>query len=171
MEPGHYVVRLSARSVRDRLAVETRPFALDPQVLAEFMPDAAPGELLLEARRRMRREAEIWALGLRATNARDDIFVFEVGAAADAPPITSSGLLKAGGRRTLSPGFYAVRIPARGTGTRLTVESVPFAIRDDVHGVEARERALVSATNWAEFMGEQHPGDAVFVIEREAEKP
>lgn len=171
MKPGHYVVRLPSRSIRDRLAIETRPFRIDPADLADIVPGIAPDDLSTMARTRGRREAETWAQGLRSTNRRDDIFVIEVGADPEAPALSPTGTLRGDGRYALPAGFYVVRIPARGSGTRLSVQSVCFAIRPDVYGAGARERALESADGWCGFIAGQHPRDTVFVIEREAEEP
>lgn len=53
----------------------------------------------------------------------------------------------------MHPGFYVVRLPKNGTGSRLIVESVPFK---DKQGAE----------NWCDFIQDQYPKDDVFVIER-----
>lgn len=56
----------------------------------------------------------------------------------------------------MNHGFYVVRMPKNGTGSRLIVESVPFK---DKQGAE----------NWRDFIQSQHPKDNVFVIEKSDE--
>lgn len=53
----------------------------------------------------------------------------------------------------MTPGLYVVRIPARGNGQRLIMESVRLFSEE-------------SANGWCEFIKGQYPKDDVFVIER-----
>lgn len=77
-------------------------------------------------------------------------------------------------RRLMEPGFYVVRMTARGIGSRLIIESRPFRIISDEewnrispgHTTTAREYARDNAEGWCEFIQSQHPKDDVFVIER-----
>jgi len=80
-------------------------------------------------------------------------------------------------RYTMEPGFYVVRMPARGTGLRLMIESRPICIPEDEVWNElprsrqtAREYARDTAERWRDFIQSQHPKDDVFVIEREHER-
>jgi len=59
----------------------------------------------------------------------------------------------------MKPGFYVVRIPRRGSGGKLTIESICFSTERD------REFAKRGAHNWCDFVQSQHPKDEVFVIE------
>ena len=66
------------------------------------------------------------------------------------------------------PGFYVVRMPHRGMGTRLMIESRCFPtekISPDI----PRDWIKRQADNWCDFVKSQHPKDDVFVIERFAE--
>lgn len=70
------------------------------------------------------------------------------------------------------PGLYVVRVPAKGPGTRLIVESVCFQLKP-VKGLdEAQSLEWVKdkANDWCEFIQGQHPADDVFVIERPTPK-
>lgn len=69
----------------------------------------------------------------------------------------------------MTPGFYVVRMPKNGRGSRLIVESRPFRIPANWNNpVEtARDFARRSADNWRDFIQSQHPKDDVFVIEKE----
>jgi hypothetical protein len=64
------------------------------------------------------------------------------------------------------PAFYVVRQTGRSLTQRLIVESVPFEIRADLFGDDARERARAEADRWMDFVQGQHPKDEVFVIEK-----
>ena len=64
----------------------------------------------------------------------------------------------------MKPGFYVVRRPARGSGSKLTIESICFDPTRD------REFAERGAHNWCGFVQSQHPKDEVFVIETVIEK-
>lgn len=52
----------------------------------------------------------------------------------------------------MTPGFYVARIPTRGNGARLTIESIRFISQED-------------ADRWRDFIADQHPKDDVFVIQ------
>lgn len=67
----------------------------------------------------------------------------------------------------MHPGFYVVRMPANGVGSRLIVESRPFSKVDWVEA-ESPGYARRQAESWCDFVQSQHPKDDVFVIEREA---
>lgn len=81
-------------------------------------------------------------------------------------------------RRIMEPGFYVVRMPKNGAGSRLIVESRPFRIIPDDEWKEAlgsdrpsaRSYARSNAERWREFVQSEHPKDDVFVIEREKEE-
>ena len=66
----------------------------------------------------------------------------------------------------MHPGFYVVRMPVNGTGSRLIVESRPF---EKVAWIEAQSPgwARRQAESWRRFVQGNHPKDTVFVIERE----
>lgn len=70
----------------------------------------------------------------------------------------------------MEPGFYVVRLPHRGIGSRLVIESRPFRIVEsgDVSPEYAREYAQRQADIWREVVQSEHPKDEVFVIERKA---
>jgi hypothetical protein len=70
----------------------------------------------------------------------------------------------------MEPGFYVVRVPAKGPGTRLIVESVCFPIRPvkGLNEAESLEWVKNQANGWCEFIQGRHPKDDVFVIERPA---
>ena len=53
----------------------------------------------------------------------------------------------------MNPGFYVGRMPERGIGSRLIIESICFQRKDD-------------AESWCDFIKSQHPKDDVFLIER-----
>ncbi len=63
----------------------------------------------------------------------------------------------------MEPGFYVVRMPARGMGSRLIIESRPFRQFPDVREGYARE----CAEQWKLTIQHFHPKDDVFVIERQ----
>jgi len=63
---------------------------------------------------------------------------------------------------TMEPGLYVVRMPARGMGSRLIVESRPFRFLPDID----KAWTLTQAENWRDFIQSQHPQDDVFVVER-----
>jgi len=65
-------------------------------------------------------------------------------------------------KRDMEPGFYVVRMPSKGTGSRLIVESRPFRI---MPGID-REWTLAQAESWRDYIQTEHPLDDVFVIER-----
>ena len=70
----------------------------------------------------------------------------------------------------MHPGFYVVRMPERGMGQRLIVESRPFP----KEAPEGSPPGLFTdptwfrrqAESWCDFIQSQHPKDDVFVIER-----
>lgn len=66
-------------------------------------------------------------------------------------------------KRQMEPGFYVVRMPENGVGSRLIVESRPFLLTKN--GPD-REYAMHQAENWRDFIQGQHPKDDVFIIER-----
>ena len=79
-------------------------------------------------------------------------------------------------RRIMEPGFYVVRMPKNGAGSRLIVESRPFRIIPDEEWADlggappnARQYARSNAERWRDFVQSEHPKDDVFVIEREKE--
>ncbi|UTC29017.1 hypothetical protein MARCHEWKA_05050 [Brevundimonas phage vB_BpoS-Marchewka] len=65
----------------------------------------------------------------------------------------------------MAPGFYVVRMPKNGAGSRLIVESRPF---QKIAWIETQEPgwARRQAELWCDFVQSQHPKDDVFVIER-----
>ena len=76
----------------------------------------------------------------------------------------------------MEPGYYVVRRPSRGSGTRLHIESRPFVILSEEvwreEGIEAdrytpRRYAYDNAERWRDFVQFQHPKDYVFIIEVE----
>lgn len=73
----------------------------------------------------------------------------------------------------MEPGFYVVRMAARGAGSRLIVESICFKVVPafDAGEETPREWARRHADNWRDFIAGQHPNDDVFVIEREGGEP
>lgn len=156
IEAGFTVVRLPAKSAGNTLIIETRPVA----VLDDY-----PGGIDA-ARRNARKLAGDWAQGVEERYPLDDVFVIETGsdqplpADRDRPSDTQQ-------RRRMKAGFYVVRRTVPGSGTRLIIESVPFRIRPDIDGDDARERARMMADNWCDFIKGQYPRHQVFVIERE----
>lgn len=75
----------------------------------------------------------------------------------------------------MPPGFYVVRMPHSGAGSRLMVESRVFQPFTEVPTEGAlstlslenlNERVRSMAEGWADFIQQQHPKDDVFVIER-----
>lgn len=52
----------------------------------------------------------------------------------------------------MKEGFYVVRMPARGSGGRLAIESRPQVSRQVCEG-------------WRDFVQLEHPKDEVFIIE------
>lgn len=71
----------------------------------------------------------------------------------------------------MEPGFYVVRLPHRGMGSRLVIESRPFRIVEgmaDITPEYAREYAERQADLFREVVQTEHPKDEVFVIERKA---
>ncbi|USN14179.1 hypothetical protein KABACHOK_03430 [Brevundimonas phage vB_BpoS-Kabachok] len=66
----------------------------------------------------------------------------------------------------MHPGFYVVRMPKNGAGSRLIVESRPFR---KIAWIEAEEPGYArrQAESWRDFVQDEHPKDDVFVIERE----
>jgi len=164
MTPGFAVVRLPARAVSNTLIIETRAVP----VLADH-----PGGIVA-ARQHARRLAGDWAQGVAVARPEDDVFVVETGATfdpdADTVPTMPTDRDRPAStcRHPMAPGFYVVRQAVPGAGTRMIVESVPFAIRPDIDGDDARLRARMSAENWRDYIQGQHPRDLVFVIERES---
>lgn len=65
----------------------------------------------------------------------------------------------------MAPGYYVVRMPHRGMGSRLSVESVCFRIRPEIEA-ESPGWCLRQADSWRDFVQSQHPKDDVFVIEK-----
>lgn len=64
------------------------------------------------------------------------------------------------------PGFYVGRIPARGSGSKITIESRPFRIADSLpSGLDPREYARERADEWCGFIQDKNPKDSVFVFE------
>jgi hypothetical protein len=66
----------------------------------------------------------------------------------------------------MPPGFYVLRLPVRGSGSRLYVESRCFPILPDV----PREWSRRQADYWRDYISSEHPDDEVFVVEREPEE-
>ena len=68
----------------------------------------------------------------------------------------------------MAPGLYIARLPIRGTGSRLIIESVCFAFRSvpGLNEEESRDWVRNKADTWRQHVQEQHPKDDVFVIER-----
>jgi hypothetical protein len=62
----------------------------------------------------------------------------------------------------MEPGFYVVRMPKNGAGSRLMIESRPFRIIPEF----GRDVALRQAENWKDVIQSQRPDDDVFIIER-----
>ena len=80
---------------------------------------------------------------------------------------------------TMEPGFYVVRRPSRGNGTRLHIESRPFHILSDEEWAlavgdnrthSARRYAYKNDEQWRDYIKSQHPKDEVFIIERVTEE-
>lgn len=66
----------------------------------------------------------------------------------------------------MEPGFYVGRIPARGSGLKITIESRPFRIAESLpSGRCPREYAYERANEWRGFIQDQNPKDNVFVFE------
>ncbi len=63
----------------------------------------------------------------------------------------------------MHPGYYVVRMPERGRGSRLIVESRPFRVLEGKIP-DADEYAKRNAQLWASGVQEEHPKDHVFVI-------
>lgn len=68
-------------------------------------------------------------------------------------------------KRTMHPGLYVVRMPDRGMGARLHIESICFQFHPDKPHIKD-EWVRDQAQRWADFIQSQHPKDDVFVIER-----
>lgn len=64
----------------------------------------------------------------------------------------------------MQAGFYVVRMPARGMGSRLVVESRCFQINPEIEK-EAPGWCRQRADDWCDFVQSEHPKDDVFVIE------
>lgn len=64
-------------------------------------------------------------------------------------------------------GFYVVRMPFNGAGSRLIVESKCFQKADAINKPDIDDEWIrLQVDNWCDFVQSQHPKDDVFVIER-----
>lgn len=64
----------------------------------------------------------------------------------------------------MEPGFYVVRMPKRGSGTKLTIESRPLMSN---HPDIPRDWLKNSADTWRQAIQKMHPDDFVTLIEIE----
>lgn len=67
----------------------------------------------------------------------------------------------------MPPGLYVVRMPDRGMGQRLIIESICFQFKEGFDPDWVRQQA----DNWCDYIQSQHPKDDVFVIEKPLTPP